>query len=174
MLPSRPQQVPHGGGLRFEMDSAYYNTICMDREGARSAIRRRTPSRKLEVTPPEILLPKPGRPPAAKVTAHYADGSTRDVTAKPPSIATRPTIAEVGNAAVVKAVRKGEATMLVRYEGKFSTLPVTVVNRSRASSGPASAEQLHRPVHRRQAAAREDSAFAVIDDAEFLRRVSSI
>src|SRR6202040_2412509 len=39
-----------------------------------------------------------------------------------------PDTADVTPEALVKGVRIGEATMLVRYEGKFGTVPVTVLN----------------------------------------------
>ena len=45
----------------------------------------------------------------------------------------------------VKGARIGEATLLVRYEGKFSTVPVTVLNPKPGFAWKAlAAVQLHR------------------------------
>ena len=60
------------------------------------------------------------------VTAHYADGSTRDVTKEAIYSSNTPTIAEVTSRHVT-SVRKGEAAMLVRYEGKLAVINVTAV-----------------------------------------------
>ena len=48
--------------------------------------------------------------------------------------------------ASVKGARTGEATLLVRYQGNFTTLPVTVLEpQARLCLEATAAEQLHRP-----------------------------
>ncbi len=61
------------------------------------------------------------------VIAYYTDGSRRDVT-REAHIASSNTEAVSVDDAVVEGVRKGEAALLVRYEGKFATVPVTILN----------------------------------------------
>ena len=57
MLLKPTAQVPHGGGMRFEVGSAYYNTILQwITEGADFGDPVSATVTKLEVTPPEILL----------------------------------------------------------------------------------------------------------------------
>src|ERR1051326_1247469 len=57
MLLKPTAQVPHGGGLRFEVGSAYYNTILQwIAEGTDFGDPVSATVSKLEVTPPEILF----------------------------------------------------------------------------------------------------------------------
>ena len=60
--------------------------------------------------------------------ARYRDGSVRDVTREAVIASSQETTAAVSDASVVEGVRVGEATLLVRYEGKFVIVPVTVLN----------------------------------------------
>ena len=69
----------------------------------------------------------PGESALIKVTAIYGDGESRDVTALAVVDSNIPDVATVADAAV-KGARTGEATMLLRYQGTFTTLPVTVLN----------------------------------------------
>ena len=69
----------------------------------------------------------PGESAGVKVTAIYGDGGSRDVTAVAVIESNIPDVATVADASV-KGARIGEATMLVRYQGTFATLPVTVLN----------------------------------------------
>ena len=72
-----------------------------------------------------------------------------------------PDVALVGDKADIKGARIGEATLLVRYQGKFATVPVTVLNPKPGFAWKQlAAEQLHRSGHRRQTPAAEDPAFA--------------
>ncbi len=61
MLAKPTQQVPHGGGLRLEKDSAYYKTIY---EWIAQGVPFGDPAKDsvvgLEVEPKELLMPKPG------------------------------------------------------------------------------------------------------------------
>lgn len=128
MLLKPTAQVPHGGGIRFEVGSAYYNTILQwISEGADFGDPVSATISKLEVTPPEILFDKAGPKRQLAVTAHYADGSTREVTKEAIYSSNTPTIAEIGDDGVVTSVRKGEAAMLVRYEGKLAVVNVTAL-----------------------------------------------
>jgi hypothetical protein len=82
---------------------------------------------QLAVEPAEIFMQKPGEAAAVQVTATYGDGATRNVTALATIESNIPDVAAVTDASV-KGARVGEATLLVRYEGKFTTIPVTVIN----------------------------------------------
>src|SRR5258708_3986064 len=82
---------------------------------------------KLDVQPPEMLFQKPGEQQQLKVTAHFADGATRDVTKEALYTSNTPTVADVGDTGFIKTERKGEAAMLVRYEGKLAVVNATVL-----------------------------------------------
>jgi hypothetical protein len=121
--------IPHGGGVRFEQDSPYYKTILQWlSEGAVYGDPVSAQVAKLDVQPPEFFAQKPGPSQQLKVVAHYADGSSREVTALAQYNSSVPTTAEVSDGGEIKTIRKGEAAMLVRYEGKLSVVNVTALS----------------------------------------------
>ena len=129
MLAKPTQQAPHGGGLRFEANSDYYKTIYnWIAQGVPFGDPAKDNVAKLEVEPKEISLEKPGDQAKLKVTATYLDGATRDVTREANIDSNVTDLATVTDKAEVKGARIGEATLLVRYQGKFTTVPVTVIN----------------------------------------------
>jgi hypothetical protein len=128
MLAKPTQQVAHGGGLRFERDSAYYRTIFnWIAQGVPFGDPAKDNVAELKVTPVEVAMPGPGETAKVKVEARFADGLTRDVTNESTIESNTPDVAKV-DAASVHGERVGEATLLVRYQGKLSTIPVTVLN----------------------------------------------
>jgi hypothetical protein len=128
LLAKPTMEVAHGGGLRFDKDSRYYRTIlAWLSQGAPFGDREKDKVAKLEVTPSEFHFDQPGAHQKVAVKATYADGSTRDVTAEASVSSNTTEIAEVKDDSI-HAIRKGEAALLVRYEGKFVTVPVTVLN----------------------------------------------
>ncbi|MDQ6699742.1 MAG: DUF1549 domain-containing protein, partial [Acidobacteriota bacterium] len=129
MLLKPTQQIPHGGGLKLEKDSAYYNIILKwISDGTQFGDPVSAQVTQLEVKPPELLMDKPGTSQQLSVTAHYADGTTREVTKESVFSSNTPTTVEINDAGVVKTQRKGEAAMLVRYEGKLAVVNVTVLS----------------------------------------------
>ena len=146
MLAKPTQEVAHGGGLRFEIGSDYYKTIYnWIAQGVPFGNPATDTVRRLEVEPKEIFMNAPGESARIKVTAIYGDGDSRDVTREAVVDSNVPDVATVADAAV-KGARTGEATLLVRYQGNFTTLPVTVLNpKAGLRVEAAAAEQLHRP-----------------------------
>ncbi len=129
MLAKPTQEVPHGGGLRIEPGSKYYTTIFnWIAQGVPFGDPAKDKVDKIEMQPSEVEMAKPGLEQQIKVVAHYLDGGVRDVTKEAVIASNIPDTADVTTDAVVKGARIGEATMLVRYEGKFGTVPVTVLN----------------------------------------------
>ena len=162
MLAKPTQEVPHGGGLRFEIGSDYYKTIYnWIAQGVPFGDPAKDTVRRLEVAPQGDLHEAPGEAADVKVTRDYADGDdARRDRGKRWSRAICPTWRRWPTPSV-KGERIGEATLLVRYQGNV---------RHGAGHGPeseaglrmeaAAAEQLHRSHDRRQAAAAQDSALA--------------
>jgi hypothetical protein len=167
-------QLGHGGGLRLEPDSESYRTVLRWIEGgARYGDPVAAQVTRLEVEPKEFETERAGEERALKVTAHYADGSSRDVTRVAGYTSNAPQVAEAGEDGVLRSVRKGEAAVLVRYEGKLSVVGVTVLD-----SRPGYA---WKPVPEWNYIDREVNAklkrlrmlpSELAGDAEFLRRVS--
>lgn len=173
MLAKPTQQVAHGGGLRFEINSDYYRTIYnWIAQGVPFGDFSKDSVARLEVDPKEILMSQPGQSGAVRVTAVYADGGTRDVTREAVVESNVPDVAAVADAQV-KGARIGEATLLVRYQGKFTTVPVTIVNPAPGFVWKALAQNNY--IDRLNDAKLERLKIQpslLVDDAGFLRRVS--
>ena len=130
MLLKPTMQVAHQGGLRFEKDSEYYKTIInWISQGVPFGDESKDAVADLQVEPKDIFMTTPGGKASVKVVATLKDGEVRDVTRETSVESNVPDVATVdAKTAEVTGVRTGEATLLVRYQGKFSTIPVTVLN----------------------------------------------
>jgi hypothetical protein len=129
MLTKPTQQVAHGGGLRFEINSDYYKTIYnWIAQGVPYGDPAKDSVKSLVVEPKEIFMEQPGGTTTVKIVATFNDGGTRDVTREANIDSNIPDVAAVGDKADIKGARIGEATLLVRYQGKFTSVPVTILN----------------------------------------------
>jgi hypothetical protein len=174
MLAKPTQEVPHGGGMRIEPGSAYYQTIYRwIAQGVPFGDPSKDKVERIEMEPAQIEMAQPGLTRQIKVVAHYLDGGVRDVTKEAVIASNIPDTADVSADAVVKGARIGEATMLVRYEGKFGTVPVTVLNPKsgfvwKQLTQNNFIDQLNDAKLKRL----KIQPSAEVDDATFLRRVS--
>src|SRR5450432_1456644 len=174
MLAKPTQQVAHGGGLRFEATSAYYKTIYQwIAQGVPFGDPAKDSVVKLEVEPKEIYMNKPGESATVKITATYADGGTREVTREANIDSNVPDLAAVDADAAVKGARVGEATLLVRYQGKFTTVPVTVLNPAPGFAWKALPQNnyIDKLIDAKLQRLKIQPS-PLVDDAGFLRRVS--
>lgn len=128
MLAKPSQQIPHEGGLQLKPGSSYYNRILTwIAEGVPFGDSQNDRVEKLEAFPKDIFMHGPGRTQQVVVIAHFGDGSTRDVTGEAHFGSSNGDAVTVDNS-IVRGIRKGESTLMVRYEGKFIMVPVTVLN----------------------------------------------
>jgi hypothetical protein len=121
--------VAHGGGKRFAVQSPEYRTLLdwvrrgapfgADDSGDRRVAR-------LEVFPKVVTLEQ-GASHRLLVTAHLADGSTRDFTSQALYVPADSDIAQVNQQGVVAAGRLGETSVLVRAAGLAASATVGVV-----------------------------------------------
>jgi len=128
MLLKPTGQVAHEGRTLFSTDSRQFKTIFQwIKEGAQYDPQPSTarPNR-IEVLPADANIDLPGRTQEMIVIAHYPDGTTRDVT--------RDSVLSSNNLEVAKlqdnkitAIRRGEAAILVRYEGNYGVVNVSVM-----------------------------------------------
>ncbi|HEX5272900.1 MAG TPA: DUF1549 domain-containing protein [Gemmataceae bacterium] len=120
MLLKPAGEAPHVGGMLFKAGDPYYEIIKawiaagvkLDRESPRVT--------SLEVTPRATVVPLPGMKQQMAVIATYSDGSKRDVSAEAFVESSNNEVATVDKQGLVTAVRRGEATMLARYEGAYA------------------------------------------------------
>ena len=128
MLAKPTQQVAHEGGMRLKLGSLYYNQILnWIAEGVPFGDSKNDRVKKLKVFPEDIFMHGPGRTQQVVVIAYFGDGSTRDVTGEAHFGSSNGDAVTVDNS-IVRGMRKGESTLMVRYEGKFVMVPVTVLN----------------------------------------------
>src|SRR3989449_2607569 len=134
MLAKPSQEVAHGGGLRFAKDSDYYKTIYnWIAQGVPYGDPAKDTVVELRPEPREIFMTRPGESASLKVVVRYQDDQTRDVTRETTIESNVPDVARVESdkpvdIPVIRGERVGEATLLLRYQGRFGAIPVTVLN----------------------------------------------
>jgi len=121
--------VPHEGGQVTKINSNYYNIVkSWIASGAKLDLS--TPKVKgIEVFPKNPVVQTIGTKQQIRVVATYSDGIKRDVT--------RDAFVQSGNTEVaepekeshslINTIRRGEAPILIRYEGNYTATTVTVM-----------------------------------------------
>lgn len=120
-------QVPHGGGKKLPEGSAEYRTL----EKWIASGTPRTPAdapklEKITVSPTQQLM-KFNATQQLAVTAHYSDGTTRDVTNLAQFTSNESVYAAVDAGGLVKAGPiPGEAAIMARFSEKFAICAVMI------------------------------------------------
>lgn len=120
--------VPHQGG--FLLDPTSDDHAVLQRwiaEGVRCDVESQTRAARIEVWPKVVELDLPGRVQQVLAIAHYPDGRTRDVTRDANFTSSVADVATTTQAGRVAAVRRGEAALIVRYEGALAAVPIQVM-----------------------------------------------
>ncbi len=126
MLLKPTAEVPHEGRQVLKTGSREYALL---KQWIVEGTKFEDPAQranKVEILPAEIELDLPGRSHQILVIAHYADGTTRDVTGEAIISSNNGEVTAVTNN-VITALRRGESAVLVKYEGNFATRLVTVM-----------------------------------------------
>jgi hypothetical protein len=84
-------------------------------------------AKKIEILPKEVEMDLAGRTQQFLVLATYADGSTREVTRDAHFSVSNTEVSDVDKGGSVKGLRRGEAALLVRYEGLYGTALLTIM-----------------------------------------------
>jgi hypothetical protein len=124
MLLKATGSIPHVGGVRTNVGEPYYELVRdwisqgvkLDLKAPRVA--------KIEVFPINPVVPRPGMKQQVTVQATYADGSTRDVTREAFIESGNIEIIEANTTGVLTTLRRGEAPVLVRYEGAYAATTI--------------------------------------------------
>ena len=127
MLLKAAAAVPHAGGLLTRPDDPAYQVVRRwIEQGAKldNATPRVT---SISVFPTAAVIETPGRRQQFRVVANYADGRTRDVTREAFLESGNGEVASADRQGLVTAVRRGEAPILVRYEGSYAAVTLTVM-----------------------------------------------
>jgi Protein of unknown function (DUF1553)/Protein of unknown function (DUF1549)/Bacterial Ig-like domain (group 2) len=119
--------VPHQGGVLIQVGDPYYR-ILHDwiADGVRLDLNVPRVT-GIDIFPRSPVMPLPGMEQQMAVLAHYSDGSERDVSAEAFVETSNREVATVDRTGLVTAVRRGEATMLARYEGNYTATTLIVM-----------------------------------------------
>ena len=120
--------VPHEGGYVLDPNSPAY-AVLRDwiGQGVQSDAGKTARASSLRIYPPAVELAVEEQTQQLLVLAEYPDGSTRDVTLDAAFSSSVPDIALVDKTGLVRSVRRGEAAVLIRYEGAFGVVNLTVM-----------------------------------------------
>ena len=127
MLLKPTAEVPHEGRQVFKVGSREYNLLRdWIKEGAKFEDVAAARATSVEILPTEINLALPGMNQRVLVLAHYKDGKVRDVTRDAVITSNNEDVAKVKDG-MVSSIRRGEAALLVRYEGNYAAREVAVM-----------------------------------------------
>ncbi len=127
MLLKATGSIPHVGGVRTSVDHPYY-LLVRDWISQGVKLDLATPRvAKIDVFPINPTVPLPGMKQQITVMATYADGQVRDVTREAFIESGNIEIIEANTSGVLTTLRRGEAPVLVRYEGAYAATTIVVM-----------------------------------------------
>lgn len=127
LLRKAAAQIPHGGGKKIEENSEDYNTILRwITEGAKRKRIGETTLARIELNSNNRLL-SVGQSSEIKVTAFYADGTSKDVTARSAFQSNDPAIVSVSDQGKITAGKlPGETAIMARFMNVIEVCHVAI------------------------------------------------
>ncbi len=127
MLMKATGAVPHVGSQLIRPGESYYRLIRSWISGGGQLDTATPKVLGIEVFPQNPVIQRIGAQQQIRVVATYADGKRRDVTREAFVESGNSEVAEASRTALMKAVRRGEAPVLARYEGAYAATTLTVM-----------------------------------------------
>jgi Protein of unknown function (DUF1553)/Protein of unknown function (DUF1549) len=124
MLLKATGSIPHVGGVRTDVGHPYYELV---RDWISQGVKldlKAPRVTKIDVLPVNPVVPLPGMKQQVTVMATYADGSKRDVTREAFIESGNIEVIEANSTGVLTTLRRGEAPVLVRYEGAYAATTI--------------------------------------------------
>ena len=119
--------VPHEGGQVVKPESHAYKMIrSWIADGAKVNFESQKAT-KITLSPENPVIQSIGDQQQIRVIASYANGAERDVTHESFTQSGNIEIVEVDDTGLITTLRRGEAAVLVRYEGNYASTIVTVM-----------------------------------------------
>jgi hypothetical protein len=116
--------LPHGGGLRIEVESPEYRVLAgWIASGAPGPSPKDPRVQRIEVTPPQVVL-KPNDTLQVRVRAFYSDGHDEDVTRWAKFSSSEDLVAGVDEDGAVKVLGHGEAAISVLFSNMVGSMRV--------------------------------------------------
>lgn len=165
--------VPHEGKQVIKPGDRHYTII---RDWIAQGLKPETDIKtakpvRLEVLPAVISLDVAGQSQRLMAIAHYADGTSRDITRDAMLSASNIEAVQVEGAKVT-GLRRGEAAVLVKYEGAFAAVGVSIMGDRSGFAFKPTAEYNFIDKHiNAKLEKRKILPSAECTDAEYLRRV---
>ena len=119
--------VPHVGGVLTQPGEPYYDLLKSWIAAGVKFDPKTMRVKSINVLPLNPVLPLPGMKQQMVVYATFADGSTKDVTAEAFVDSSNIEVATVDKLGLVTAVRRGEAAVMVRYEGAYAATSLIIM-----------------------------------------------
>ncbi len=127
MLLKASGAVPHQGGVLFEPGSADYEIVRSWIAGGLELDLDAARVEHIEVHPRRPVISMPGMTQQFRITATLSDGSTRDVTRLAFFESSNTDAVALDGGGRAETRRRGEAAILVRYEGAYAAATMTVM-----------------------------------------------
>jgi len=173
MLQKPSGGVPHQGGVLTKEGERHYAVL---RDWIAQGVTFDPAAPRVEsitLFPQDPQLPLPGMKQQMQVWAKYTDGSQRDVTAEAFVTSSLNEIVEIDAKGLARAVRRGEAAVLARYEGAYAATTILVMgDRSGYEWQPVPENNFIDALVYEKLKRVKILPSDVCSDADFLRRVS--
>jgi hypothetical protein len=127
MLLKATGSIPHGGGVRMDIESPYYKLV---RQWIASGVKLDLDAPRvtsIAIAPLDPILPRAGLKQQMTVLATYSNGDVRDVTREAFIESGNIEILSADDRGVVTMLRRGEAPVLVRYEGAYAASTMIIM-----------------------------------------------
>ena len=116
--------VPHKGGKRMEPDGWAYRLLLRWLETGAKGVNNPPKFDRLEVAPSEIVFDSAGKTVPLKVVAHWADGTSEDVTCISRFRTNDESVAEIDAEGVVTSKGKGDTHVVAFYDNGVSVTQI--------------------------------------------------
>jgi hypothetical protein len=174
MLQKPLAEVPHEGRQALKPGSREHQLLRdWITQGTKGEDAKAARATSIEILPGDVEMDLPGREQQLLVIAKYPDGTTRDVTRDAHFSVSNTEVAKADGNGLVKGLRRGEAAVLIRYEGIYGTRLLTIMGDRTGYQWKDVAENnfidplVNAKLRRMKALPSE-----LCTDAEFIRRVS--
>ncbi len=127
MLMKPSGAVPHVGLVLTQPGEPYYEIIKGWISAGVKLDLDKPRVRSIEVYPGSATIPLPKQKQQLAVLATYTDGRVRDVTLEAFLESSNTEVATVDRAATVTAIRRGETTVMARYEGAYAATTLIIM-----------------------------------------------
>src|SRR5262249_10157705 len=140
--------LAHGGGKRLAVGSEEYQTLLRWIENGAPPARSSDPTlRRITVTPDRGNFQPGNRQQPLRITAHFSNGTVRDVTRQAVYQSNEPDIAEVSENGVVQVKnRSGLFAVMVRYGEQLAVFYGTVPHNRKGTGSSLAAWEKANPV----------------------------